>query len=175
MLQNQPDEALEVLRRDKPLGVRIVLDRVASRASSIGLLTDFPFDKVKIKRRPVQSASDRPAATVVVSGLIRLCRCMGAIVGADGIDTRRHLDALAPHRDTEIQGDVLGGPRTADEVAALCSGHGPRWSRGAGLNPAIPGSDRAVGRRLAVSAGRACRRGSRSRPRTGKPASPGTP
>ena len=121
MLQNKPDEALEALRRIKPLGVRIVLDRFASRASSIGLLTDFPFDKVKIERRLVQSASERPAATVVVSGLIRLCRSIGAIVGADGIDTRRHLDALAPHRDTEIQGDVLGGPRTADEVAALCS------------------------------------------------------
>jgi diguanylate cyclase (GGDEF)-like protein len=78
------------LSQVRAMGIRLALDDFGSFHSSLGALTRYPFDKVKLDRQFV--------------------RALGMTSCAEGVETEAQLAFLDAHGCEEIQGYLLGRP-----------------------------------------------------------------
>jgi diguanylate cyclase (GGDEF)-like protein/PAS domain S-box-containing protein len=96
ILLQETDQNLETLRRLKEMGVSIALDDFGVGYSSLGYLTSFPFDKVKIDKKFIR-AIDKPESRAILSSIVQLSRSLNLSTVAEGIETQDELaevDAL---------------------------------------------------------------------------------
>ncbi|MCS0494418.1 EAL domain-containing protein [Ancylobacter sp. MQZ15Z-1] len=101
---------LEVLRRLKLLGVRIVLDDFGTGYSSLSHLHVFPLDKVKIDRLFVRDSTVRSKSAVIVEAIAGLASRLGMTTTAEGIETTDQWEVARASGCTEAQGYLLGKP-----------------------------------------------------------------
>jgi diguanylate cyclase (GGDEF)-like protein len=101
---------MEVLRRLKALGVRIVLDDFGTGFSSLSHLRAFPLDKIKIDRSFIQDMADSADSAAIVESVAGLAHRLGMATTAEGIETPEQLAAVARIGCTEAQGFLLGRP-----------------------------------------------------------------
>ncbi|MCX5514010.1 hypothetical protein C3941_21955 [Kaistia algarum] len=101
---------LEVLRRLKALGVRIVLDDFGTGFSSLSHLRAFPLDKIKIDRSFIQDMAHSADSAAIVESVAGLAHRLGMATTAEGIETSEQLAAVARIGCTEAQGFLLGKP-----------------------------------------------------------------
>ncbi|MBS7541918.1 EAL domain-containing protein [Ancylobacter oerskovii] len=109
---------LDVLRRLRLLGVRIVLDDFGTGYSSLSHLRLFPLDKIKIDRSFVQEMPHRADSAAIVDALAALALRLGMTTTAEGIETAEQLDVVRRAGCTEGQGYYLGRPRPLQQALA---------------------------------------------------------
>ena len=109
---------LEVLGE---LGVRIAIDDFGTGYSSLALLHQMPVSILKIDRSFIDPLPDEGAA--LVSTVVGLARNLGLSTVAEGIETRRQLDAVRDHGIDTAQGFFLARP--APLASPLSPGGGP--------------------------------------------------
>ncbi|GLK84832.1 bifunctional diguanylate cyclase/phosphodiesterase [Ancylobacter defluvii] len=102
---------LDVLRRLRALGVRIVLDDFGTGYSSLSHLRLFPLDKIKIDRSFVQEMTHRPDSAAIVDALAALALRLNMTTTAEGIETAEQLEVARRVGCTEGQGYYLGHPQ----------------------------------------------------------------
>jgi EAL domain-containing protein (putative c-di-GMP-specific phosphodiesterase class I) len=111
--------AVSILRRLKSLGVRIAMDDFGTGYSSLSYLQSFPFDKIKIDRSFITNLGDNPQSATIVRAVIGLARSLDLPVIAEGVETERQLAFLTKEACDEVQGYLIGRPRTIDAYAGL--------------------------------------------------------
>ncbi|MCW8088412.1 bifunctional diguanylate cyclase/phosphodiesterase [Sabulicella glaciei] len=116
VLLEDTEANLTVLRRLKQIGVRIAIDDFGTGYSSLNYLRSFPFDKVKIDRAFVHNLGGHDADRAIVRATIALCRELGIVTTAEGVETEEQFQLLASKGCDELQGYFISEPVTAEAV-----------------------------------------------------------
>lgn len=108
---------LELLRRMKKLGVRIVMDDFGTGYSSLSNLQSFPFDKIKIDRSFITSMETDVSARAIVRAIVGLGRSLDLPVVAEGIETFDQHRMVIEEGCEQVQGFLFGRPANAPASA----------------------------------------------------------
>ncbi|MFN3655677.1 MAG: putative bifunctional diguanylate cyclase/phosphodiesterase [Pseudolabrys sp.] len=119
MLIGDFNRAVGVLRRLKGLGVRIAMDDFGTGYSSLSYLQSFPFDKLKIDRAFVSNLGRSAQAATIIRAVIALGRGLDLPVIAEGVETDEQLKFLAAAGCNEVQGYLIGRPKTIADYAEM--------------------------------------------------------
>lgn len=90
-----PDQALEVLRAIKALGVTLSLDDFGTGFSSLSYLQRFPIDNVKIDRSFVAELPHSERARQLVGAILSMASALNLGVVAEGVETLEQANMLA--------------------------------------------------------------------------------
>ncbi|MBI2969393.1 MAG: EAL domain-containing protein, partial [Gammaproteobacteria bacterium] len=119
MLMEQPEEATEILRRLKELGVLLSLDDFGTGFSSLAYLTRFPVDTLKIDASFVSDVESDSAAMTVVNAVIELAHRMGMRAIAEGVETPSQYNYLKARGCDAMQGYLISKPLPIDQFRDL--------------------------------------------------------
>lgn len=103
----------------RKLGFRIALDDLGAGYAGLGSLAALEPDVVKLDMGLVRDVHHDPRRLRIVAAISALCRELGSLIVAEGIETEAERDALRPHADL-LQGYLYAKPaRGFDPVPAL--------------------------------------------------------
>jgi diguanylate cyclase (GGDEF)-like protein len=114
---------LELVRRRlagcQALGVRVAIDDVGAGNAGLRLLSEVPFDVVKIDLSLVRAGARSGASREVVGSIAELARRAGATTIAEGVETAAELGAARSAGITLAQGYLLARPMPTPNLAAV--------------------------------------------------------
>ncbi|MGV8861004.1 MAG: putative bifunctional diguanylate cyclase/phosphodiesterase [Pseudomonas sp.] len=116
LVQNQ-DHTRKQLQALRETGVRIALDDFGAGDCSLALLRDVELDTLKIDRHFVAGLLASPRDAAVARSVIDLCRQLGVLVIAEGVETVEQYQWLAENGCQLVQGSQVARPLTADDAA----------------------------------------------------------
>lgn len=108
-----------VLTELKKLGVTLALDDFGTDYSSLGYLTQLPFDKLKIDRIFIDGIAESARARKLLEGIVALGRGLGMTIVAEGAEKLAELEILRGFRCDMVQGYVYARPMTGSEAIAF--------------------------------------------------------
>ena len=107
---NKDGNVRRELSQVRAMGVRLALDDFGSGYSSLGALTTYPFDQVKLDRQFVQALGRDRRAEAVMRSMLQMVQALGMTCCAEGVETEEQLAFLDAHGCEEIQGYLIGRP-----------------------------------------------------------------
>lgn len=111
--------ATALMRELSDAGIVVALDDFGTGMSSLSLLIDYPFKKLKIDRSFVNNLHVDPARAAIATGVAQMAHAIGLDVTAEGIERPEEQAFLRDYLPLIGQGFLLGRPQTAEEVLAL--------------------------------------------------------
>ena len=108
-----------VLLALKQLGTTLALDDFGTDYSSLGYLTQLPFDKLKIDRLFVDGITESERARKLLGGIIALGRGLGMKIVAEGAEKHAEVEILREFSCDVVQGYVFARPALADQSLAF--------------------------------------------------------
>ena len=118
LIENR-DAVLAMLKKLRALGVLIVIDDFGTGYSSLSNLQTFPFDKIKIDRSFIWQMEEDESARAIVKAIIGLGKSLDLPVVAEGIETFGQHRMVIEEGIEQLQGFLLGKPKSAGEVEVL--------------------------------------------------------
>jgi len=115
LLENEADYR-PMLQQLKNLGVSVVLDDFGQGYSSLGYLTRFPVDKIKIDKAFTQGLSKRADCTAVIASVLTLARSLDIVTTAEGVETEEQFALLRAAGVDFVQGYLFGRPAPASAL-----------------------------------------------------------
>ncbi len=103
----------------KALGVRVAADDFGSGQASLGALSQFAFDTLKIDREFVRTIAEDASSRAVVVAMLGVGAAMGYRIVAKGVETQAQHDALVELGCTGMQGLMFGQAASAVRFAVL--------------------------------------------------------
>jgi diguanylate cyclase (GGDEF)-like protein/PAS domain S-box-containing protein len=113
------DNAIDVLRQIKELGVWIAIDDFGTGYSSLGQLETLSVDTVKIDRHLVSGARDGGSRRKLLRAVTELAEALAMTTVAEGIETPEQLRELKALNIPLGQGFLFSPPVPAAEAAIL--------------------------------------------------------
>jgi EAL domain-containing protein (putative c-di-GMP-specific phosphodiesterase class I) len=107
-----------VLKALKSLGVTLALDDFGTDYSSLGYLTQLPFDKLKIDRVFVEGITGSDRSREPLRGIIALGRGLGMTAQGEGAEKHEQVAILREFGCDLVQGYVFARPTPAAEALA---------------------------------------------------------
>ncbi|MNR00228.1 Phytochrome-like protein cph2 [compost metagenome] len=120
-LMHNLEESRKQLQRLREVGVRIALDDFGAANCSLTLLRDLPFDTLKFDHSLVARICQSSRDDALVRSIIDLCRQYEVSVIAEGVETARQSRWLMANGCEFVQGVLVSGPVTPDEVNTFAS------------------------------------------------------
>jgi EAL domain-containing protein (putative c-di-GMP-specific phosphodiesterase class I) len=109
---------LAELRR---LGVSVAIDDFGAGQASLGYVSRFAIDTVKLDRSLVAGLEDGPTAGRLVGGFLGLFRSLGLHVVAEGVEDASQCARLTAAGCEMLQGFYIGRPAPAAATTGLLS------------------------------------------------------
>ncbi|MDJ0848641.1 MAG: EAL domain-containing protein [Myxococcota bacterium] len=125
-IMEDPEEAAEMLRAIKELGIQISIDDFGTGYSSLSALKRFAPDELKIDRSFVLGLPADPDAAAIVKAVIAMSKGLGLEVVAEGVETEEQLDFLSRLGCDRYQGFLCSKAIPASEWPALLAASQPR-------------------------------------------------
>ena len=119
IILKQPEQALQILRKLKEIGVNIALDDFGIGYSCLGYLSRLPVNKIKIDRSFVHDIAQHSENAAIVLAIIKMASSMKLKVTAEGMETESELAFLRFNRCDEVQGFYFSMPLPAEEFTVL--------------------------------------------------------
>jgi EAL domain-containing protein (putative c-di-GMP-specific phosphodiesterase class I) len=115
----------EILRRLRRRGARIAVDDVGEGYAGLQRVMEIRPDVLKLDRSLVTDVDSDPAKAAMVDAVVRYAARTGALVCAEGVETRRELAALADLDVAQVQGFLVGRPAydfagASEEALQMC-------------------------------------------------------
>jgi diguanylate cyclase (GGDEF)-like protein len=129
LLLNEDKRTSEKLSQLKRLGVQIAMDDFGTGYSSLSYLRKYPFDRIKIDRSFLQTASDGPQGAAILRTIVELGETLGMTTIAEGIETEADLELLLSTDCVEGQGYLFSPAVPRDQIPALLAAHGRNFSQ----------------------------------------------
>ena len=120
-LLEDESERLDELRRLHAVGVKVALDDFGVGFSSLAHVRAFPFDRIKIEGSFLRDAILRPECAVIVGIVAELGRRLGIAIVAEGVETPDHLDLAIREGCHEVQGFLIGFPKSVSDDPSLAA------------------------------------------------------
>lgn len=136
VLLDEPAAVSETIRRVARLGVRFVLDDFGTGYSSLAYLTQLPIDGLKVDRSFVEALGSEERSTAITTAIVRMAQALSVEVIAEGVETKRQLDALRSLQCELAQGFHFYRPLSAQALSELLVPAAPTRARAsAGAHP----------------------------------------
>jgi EAL domain-containing protein (putative c-di-GMP-specific phosphodiesterase class I) len=94
------------------------MDDMGASQSTLGRLRSIRFDRLKIDPSYTQDTEAGPHQAIL-KAVVALGEGLGMETTAGGVDTSEQLARLRAHGWSEVQGNLVGRPMSAKDVAAL--------------------------------------------------------
>ena len=102
-------ETQSLMRELRRMGVQVSLDDFGTGYSALSYLTTLPLDKIKIDQSFIQQIG-RQEDDALLHGIIDLCRRLGKVTLAEGVETEEQARQLAEWGCQIGQGYLFGRP-----------------------------------------------------------------
>jgi EAL domain-containing protein (putative c-di-GMP-specific phosphodiesterase class I) len=112
-------EIANVLQRLRLQGIGIAMDDFGTGYSSLAYLRRFHFSKVKIDRSFIAGLATETQSIAIVRAIIALCKSLGIVVTAEGVENEVQADILRLENCDYLQGFLLGRPTLSRDVNAF--------------------------------------------------------
>jgi len=99
-----PESSIEMLASFRRAGAKILVDDFGSGYSSLGMITDYEYDFIKLDMSFVSKLDTNEKVRGVVRSLISMTHELGAKVIAEGVETQSQFDFLAEAGCDYVQG-----------------------------------------------------------------------
>ncbi len=113
------DELVAALARLREQGARVAVDDAGAGFASFRHVVRLRPDVVKLDMSLTAGIDTDPIRRALVASLLTFARSIGALVIAEGIETRRELDVLTVLGVPYGQGHLLGRPRALPEALVV--------------------------------------------------------
>ena len=111
--------ARNVVERLDGMGVGLAIDDFGTGFSSLASLRTFPIRQVKLDRSLLADVPGDESAEAIVGGSVEIAHGVGALVVAEGIETREQWRFAQTMGCDVAQGYLVGGAAPADELLEL--------------------------------------------------------
>jgi diguanylate cyclase (GGDEF)-like protein len=118
-LMDDLDEAVQVLRSLKSMGIKLSLDDFGTGHSSLSRLRHLPIDHVKIDQSFVRNLTVDPGDAAICIAIVDLAHTLHMSVIAEGVETEGQAIYLREHHCDDIQGYFFSRPVAAADYARL--------------------------------------------------------
>lgn len=118
VLLDGADQAIELIRTLKAMGIRIALDDFGTGFSSLSYLRDLPIHKVKLDREFIQDI-DLSNNAVIVQDIITMGHHLDLVVVAEGVEEWGQQQRLSRLSCDLLQGFYFAKPMPREAVMAL--------------------------------------------------------
>lgn len=118
VLQTGP-ATIESLHRLRACGIPIALDDFGTGYSSLTSLEQLPLTRIKLDRSLIASVDTSSRSGAIARAIISLCSSLGVGVTAEGIERIEQFNFLLAHRSIHMQGFLIAGPVSGDELIEL--------------------------------------------------------
>jgi len=122
ILVSNPTIAERKLKKLKEFGFVLSLDDFGTGFSSIGYLSQFPFDILKIDRSFAHEIGEKPSANSLIQSLVSLGGALNLHVVVEGIENDVQLRLLRLLGCDMVQGFLFSRPVPVAEIDALLIG-----------------------------------------------------
>jgi EAL domain-containing protein (putative c-di-GMP-specific phosphodiesterase class I) len=119
MVMNDPEQAVNTLRRLKDLGIRVAIDDFGTGYSSLAYLKRFPIDSVKVDRSFVEDIPQDVDSMAIVQAIISMAHSLRLKVVAEGVETEAQVSFLRGEGCDEIQGHYFSAACSASEISGI--------------------------------------------------------
>ena len=123
-----PENAKRIIRALLDNNIRCALDDFGTGYSSLGVLRSFPLKKLKIDRSFILEL-DEHENLEIVRATIAMAHALNLTVLAEGVEARRHFNALKDLGCDIIQGYLFSRPLPPKQMELMLS----RWNSDAAL------------------------------------------
>ncbi len=113
------DNAINISRQLRALGIKLAIDDFGTGYSSLSYLKRFPVDYVKIDRTFICELEHSAEDAAIVRAIIAMAHNLELQVVAEGVETQAQMDFLKDQRCDEIQGYLVSRPVPAAQLAEL--------------------------------------------------------
>jgi diguanylate cyclase (GGDEF)-like protein/PAS domain S-box-containing protein len=117
--------AIVQLNELRSLGVGVCIDDFGAGYSSLGYLSQFPVDTLKIDRVFIARLGMMREHYEIVKAIITLAHSLGMTVVAEGVETEEQATMLSALRCEYAQGWLFGRALLADQVEAFLDSRSP--------------------------------------------------
>ena len=124
-VMHDTEDAADVLRSLRELGVTVSIDDFGTGYSSLSYLKRFPLDVLKIDRAFVRDMEGDATGAAIIRAIITLAHSLGLSAVAEGVETAEQVAFLKENGCDEIQGYYFSRPVWPDEVARLLAEEAP--------------------------------------------------
>ena len=104
------------LHRLHALGIGIALDDVGTGFSSLASLEQLPLSRIKLDRSLIASIDTSGRSAAIARAIIHLCRGLGLLVTAEGVERPEQLAPLVGYPGLHAQGYLLAHPQYPDQL-----------------------------------------------------------
>jgi diguanylate cyclase (GGDEF)-like protein len=119
MVMNDPDQAVDTLRRLKDLGIRVAIDDFGTGYSSLAYLKRFPIDSVKVDRSFVEDIPQDLDSMAIAQAVIAMAHNLRLKVVAEGVESEAQVSFLRGEGCDEMQGHYFGAAGAAGEISGI--------------------------------------------------------
>ncbi|MGI4846122.1 MAG: putative bifunctional diguanylate cyclase/phosphodiesterase [Janthinobacterium lividum] len=124
-VMHDTEDAADVLRSLRELGVTVSIDDFGTGYSSLSYLKRFPLDVLKIDRAFVRDMEGDATGAAIIRAIITLAHSLGLSAVAEGVETAEQVAFLKENGCDEIQGYYFSWPVWPDEVTRLLAEQAP--------------------------------------------------
>lgn len=103
LLQNV-EQAIDIIRDLKMLGISFAIDDFGTGYSSLGYLSRLPLDRIKIDKSFIDKIPDDPQGVTIVDTILSMAQHLGVDVIAEGVETLEQLRVLKQRHCYAYQG-----------------------------------------------------------------------
>jgi diguanylate cyclase len=112
------DKAMGLLHQIKALGVRVALDDFGAGYSSMNVLRQFPFDKVKLDKSLIDDIETDRRARAILHAMMELGRQLSIPILVEGVESERQMMILRNEGCNKVQGYLTGRPMPRSAIGA---------------------------------------------------------
>jgi EAL domain-containing protein (putative c-di-GMP-specific phosphodiesterase class I) len=115
-VMRDPEASLALMHELRAFGVRLAMDDFGTGTSSLGCLSEYPFDVIKVDRSFISGLAASPDRLAVMHATITLVENLGKSSVGEGVETAEQLAILQSLGCHYAQGHFLGRPMVESDV-----------------------------------------------------------
>ena len=110
VFDNEKEEMIAIIRRLKLLGVRLSMDDFGTGYSSLNMLTEVPFDVIKIDGAYFARSAQSEPERMVLGKIVDIIKDLGMEVVCEGVENEAQVEYLKTTGCRKVQGYYFSIP-----------------------------------------------------------------
>jgi len=122
-VMDSPQEAIEIMRQIRAMGIHLSLDDFGTGYSSLAYLKKFPLNTLKIDKAFVDDIEHSEQGRNMVATIVTIAHNLDLQVVAEGVEHQFQLDFLTSLKCEQLQGYLYSKPLTENDFSKYLYSH----------------------------------------------------